>query len=239
MFFKMVSKFSFVLLVSFLFFELFSRFSLATKGVIELDEISWDRVVDGSNPILISFSDRSWKEPEGYAKVSEELKDTEVIVAKVDCNSNPNLKSRFKVESFPSVKFFPKEEKETPVSYGGENKQAEIVEFVRFQLNPKLQELKALARTFVKDNKQDRESAIKKAESIVSQLEGSDKDYGTYYISSMKKIQEKGEDFLTKEQERLNTLINSKSTMEKKKSEFTSRLNILNSFETSEKIIAA
>jgi len=55
----------------------------------------------------------------------------------------------------------------------------------------------------------------------------------------MKKIQEKGEDFLTKEQERLNTLINSKSTMEKKKSEFTSRLNILNSFETSEKIIAA
>lgn len=51
----------------------------AKKGVLELDEITWDRVVDGSKNVLVAFTEYSWKDPENYDKVSEEFKDTNVL----------------------------------------------------------------------------------------------------------------------------------------------------------------
>jgi hypothetical protein len=46
----------------------------------------------------------------------------------------------------------------------------------------------------------------------------------------MKRINEKGNDFVAKEKERLKSLIDSKGTSEGKKNEFTMRINILNAF---------
>ena len=54
--------------------------------------------------------------------------------------------------------------------------------------------------------------------------------YGNFYTASMKRIQEKGDDYVKTERERLNSLIESKSTVEKKKAEFSRKLNVLNSF---------
>jgi len=76
----------------------------------------------------------------------------------------------------------------------------------------------------------ERVAIVKKADAIVDGLEGSDKEYAAFYTSNMKKIQEKGDDFVESEKIRLNGLISSKATADKKKSEFTKRLNILNAF---------
>ncbi len=46
----------------------------------------------------------------------------------------------------------------------------------------------------------------------------------------MKKVVEKGEEFLQTEKDRLKNLLENKSTAEAKKWEFTKRLNILNTF---------
>jgi len=215
---------------SFLFaFALFVCLSSATTGVIELDEVSWSRIVDGAKPVLVAFTEYSWKDPEDYAKVSEDLKESGVIVAKVD-TSKGELKAQHNIEKFPTIKFYPRGDA-TPLVYKGNEKHTEIVDWVRLQLSPKLQELKALASKFVSDSAQ-RASTISKAEKIVSELPATDKDYGSYYVNAMKKIQEKGDDFVEKEKERLNGLLSNKATTDKKKSEFGLRLNILNSFAT-------
>jgi hypothetical protein len=46
----------------------------------------------------------------------------------------------------------------------------------------------------------------------------------------MKKVLETGEDFLSKEKTRLKGLMDNKSTGEKKRAEFSRRLNVLNTF---------
>jgi hypothetical protein len=33
------------------------------KGIIELDDISWPKIVDGSKPVLVAFTEYSWKDP--------------------------------------------------------------------------------------------------------------------------------------------------------------------------------
>jgi hypothetical protein len=35
----------------------------ARKGIIELDDVSWGRIVDGSKNVLVAFVEYSWKDP--------------------------------------------------------------------------------------------------------------------------------------------------------------------------------
>jgi len=201
----------------------------ARKGILELDDVSWDRIVDGSKPVLVAFQEFSWKDPTDYEKVSEEFKGSNVIVAKVDCSANEDLKKRFGIDKTPTFKFFAVNQKDSPLSYAGGEAPAELIDFVRVQLNPQLQELKNLAVEFMK-SAADRTKLTKKATELIDKLTGPDQEYAKFYLASMKKISEKGNDFVASEKERLNGLISNKATGEKKKGEFTKRLNILNSF---------
>jgi len=214
---------------SILLFTLFV-FVSAKRGILELDDISFDRIVDGNKAVLVAFLEHSWKDPENYDTVATELPD--LIVAKVDgsASHNSDLKTRFSITdlSKPVFKFFPKGSKE-PETYGGQANGADLIDFVRIQRNPKMKELKELASKFLSSNV-NRADSVKKAESIVNSLEGNEKDYANFYLNSMKKIQEKGVDFVGTEKTRLQNLIENKGTTENKKHEFTKRLNVLNSF---------
>jgi len=64
-------------------FCLFTFSNAVEKGVIQLDDISWDRIVDGSKPVLVAFTEWSWSDPKEYGKVSEEFRNSDVIVAKI------------------------------------------------------------------------------------------------------------------------------------------------------------
>jgi len=200
------------------------------KGVIELDNVSWDRIVDGSKPVLVAFTEFSWKDPTDYEKVSEEFQHSNVIVAKVDVSSNEELKKKFNLESYPTFSFFPVGKKDSPLAYSGAESASELIDFVRVQLNPKLQELKNLAAEFLEKTGDARDAIQKKATAIIDKLEGSDQEYGKFFLASFKKVAEKGADFIKAEKERLNGLIGNKATTEKKKSEFSKRLNVLNAF---------
>jgi hypothetical protein len=39
-------------------------FAIAKKGIIELDEITFPKIVDGSKNVLVSFNEQSWHDPE-------------------------------------------------------------------------------------------------------------------------------------------------------------------------------
>jgi len=200
-----------------------------SKGVIELDDISFDRIVDGSHPVVVSFNEFSWKNPKDYEKVAAEFKGTNVIVAKVDCKNNEDLKKKFNIESYPAVRYFAQGQTETPLLYSGADNAEDVIDFVRTQQSPKLLELKSLAVQFM-ENKSKRASSLSAAESIANNLEGPNKEYAGYFVNSMKRIQEKGDEFVIAEKERLQGLVNSPSTTDKKKNEFSKRLNVLNQF---------
>jgi len=217
-------KFNLLVLVAALLFAF-----VESKGVIELDDVCFDRIVDGSHPVLVSFNEFSWKNPKDYEKVAAEFKGTNVIVAKVDCKNNEDLKMKFNIESYPAVRFFGADQTENPLIYSGADNAEDIIDFVRTQLSPKLLELKNLATQFM-ENKSKRSSSLATAESIANSLEGPNKEYAGYFVNSMKRIQEKGDEFVAAEKTRLQGLLNSPSTAEKKKSEFSKRLNVLNQF---------
>lgn len=44
-------------------FFLFSSLVQAKKGILDLDEITFDKVVDGSQNTLVAFLEYSWKDP--------------------------------------------------------------------------------------------------------------------------------------------------------------------------------
>jgi len=207
-----------------------------SKGVIEIDEISFDRIVDGSHPVLVSFNEFGWKNPKDYEKVAAEFKGTNVIVAKVDCKNNEELKQKFQIESYPAVRFFAQGQTDSPLLYNGADNSDDVIDFVRVQLSPKLLELRALATQYM-NSKSTRSNTLAAAESIVNGLDGANKEYAAYFVNSMKKIQEKGEDFVNTEKDRLQGLVNSPSATDKKKNEFSKRLNVLNQFVTSAPVV--
>jgi len=211
----------------FLIAALFSAVALAKKGILELDDETFDKVMsDRRRPVLIAFTEYSWKDPDDYDKVAKEFDD--ILVAKVAGNDSPKLKERFGVSTYPTIKYFASGSAE-PVTAGGASKD-ELIDFVRLQQNPKLQELKQIATDFLTAAAAARPAILTKAEELAKSFEGSAATYASYFVNTIKKVLEKGEDFIEKEAARLTGLVDSKSTVAAKREEFQRRLNVLKSF---------
>jgi len=216
------------LLISFLLVSS-CRANLTPKGVIELDEKVFDLIVDGSKPVVVSFQEHGWKNPKDYENVVQEFDGQGIIFVKVDCAINKELTQRFNIENYPSIRYFAKGQTTNPAIYSGPDTSSDITDFIRVQMNPKLNELKQLAVKFFAESSS-RKSILASAESIVNGLEAVDKEYANFFVNNMKKILEKGEQFVELEKERLGGLLGNKATTEKKKQEFSRRLNVLNAF---------
>jgi len=169
-----------------------------TRGVVELDDVSWSRIVDGSKPVLVAFTEFGWKDPKDFIKVSDEFKDSEVIIAKVDTSKNEELKKTYDITTYPTFKFFPKGDKNNVQAYSGPDSAVDVIDFVRIQQSPSLKLIKDIAKQFIQ-TPPSRAEFLKKAEILVDTLSGQDKEYGAIYTSLLKKIVEKGDDFITKQ----------------------------------------
>jgi len=188
------------------------------KGIVELDEITFGRVVDGSRPTLVALLEHSWKDPDGYENVPTEFKD--LLVAKIDSATNQKLENPIKGDKFPTFAYYAKGST-TPSLHEGDLTDDEILDFVRVQQNPSLQRLKSIAKEFVADKAQ-RAKLLKEAEKIVTEVSGeSDKNYAKIFTHTMTRINEKGEEYISSEIKRLDGLIENKSTREDKKREFS------------------
>jgi protein disulfide-isomerase A6 len=198
------------------------------KGVVELDDETFDKVMSGrSNHVVVAFQEYGWKEPDDFDKVHHEF--SNVLVAKVSGHDSPKLKERFDIKTFPTIKFFPRGHAD-PVDVSGTT-YSEVIDFVRAQLNPKLQELKKLANDFMGSTEHSKRQEIAaKAEQLVASFEATSKEYANLFVTFFNKIVDKGEEFVEKESARLKGLIDSKSTIPAKREEFQRRVNILKSF---------
>jgi len=223
-----------ILGIVFLCFFLVNLTCAGKKGVLVLDELNFDKIVDGSDNVLVQIVEYTWKATD-YEKVAEEFKDNkDVIIALIEYSDNKEfLKQRFGIQSaeeLPSIKFYPSG-KTTPDEVTGDDSSS-LIEYITFSINAKLSKLKKLAKEFSESTKKD--AILKKTKEFVTK-ELPDNTWGKYYVSSMQKINEKGKDFITKEKERLNGLINNKSSTKEKVTEFKKRLTVLDAFNSETK----
>ncbi|GAB1221222.1 hypothetical protein ENUP19_0071G0046 [Entamoeba nuttalli] len=156
----------------------------------------------------------------------------DLVVAEVDCTANQETCNKYEVHGYPTLKSFPKGENKKPIAYEGGR---EVKDFVTYfntnygydrdengklgKTAGRIAELDDLVKGFA--NKENKEEIIKKAEAI----EG-----GAYYVKVMKRIIERGADYVEKEKARINKILENPSMKAKKIDDFTRNLNVLEVF---------
>ena len=205
---------------------------------------TFDRIIDGSKSVMVRFDKEysygdehdAWKS--FAAKVGESAADmlvADVGVSEYGDKDNQDLAEKFsiKTEDFPQYRLFLKGAKtDAPIVYKGDKKEDAFMRFAQSEagiwvgLPGQLKEFDALAKGFAKD----KSGSLKKAEAAAKSVDEKDADSAKYYVKVMTKATDKA-DFLTKEVERLQKMIDDGSVKASKKEQFGRRLNILSSFQ--------
>ncbi|KAI6674554.1 hypothetical protein NL676_002460 [Syzygium grande] len=177
-----------------------------------------------------------------YEKVAAAFKSEEdVVIANLDADKYKDLGEKYGVSGFPTLKFFPKNNKDGEEYDGGRD----LDDFVNFinekcgtsrdakgQLTSKagiVASLDTLVKEFVAATGEEKKAVFSKIEEEVGKLEGSSVRYGKIYLKAAKNCMDKGADYATKEIERLQRMLE-KSISTTKADEFTLKKNILSSY---------
>jgi len=105
------------------------------SAVVDLVPDNFDSVVDGSKGVFVEFYAPWCGHCKNLAPAWDALADAfkdasnEVVIAKVDADSNRDLGSRFGVSGFPTLKWFPKGST-TPKDYDGGRELDDLIKFV-------------------------------------------------------------------------------------------------------------
>jgi len=215
------------------------------RGIVKLDNTTFDRIVDGSKTVFVRFDKEysygdehdAWKELAGkVGDSSADMLSCDVGVSEYGDKDNSDIAERFSIKSddFPQYRLFTKgtSSSGTPITYTGDKKYDAFLRFLQEKagvwigLPGQVKTLDGLAKEFVSG---DKKAVLKKAEKAAGALEAKDADSGKYYVKVMGKVSEKA-DFVAKETERLQKMIDDGSVKAAKKEQFGRRLNILSSF---------
>uniref|UniRef100_A0A2N9J8E9 protein disulfide-isomerase n=1 Tax=Fagus sylvatica TaxID=28930 RepID=A0A2N9J8E9_FAGSY len=177
-----------------------------------------------------------------YEKVATAFKlEEDVEIANVDADKYKDLAEKYGVSGFPTLKFFPKNNKAGEEYEGGRD----LEDFVAFineksgtsrdgkgQLTSKagiVASLDALVKEFVAASNEEKKAVFAHIEEEVEKLTGSSARYGKIYSKAAKSSLAKGADYAKKEIERLQRILD-KSISPAKADEFTLKKNILSTF---------
>eukprot|EP00732_Lithocolla_globosa_P006409 Lithocolla_globosa_v1_NODE_7447_length_946_cov_34.413019.p1 type:complete len:251 gc:universal NODE_7447_length_946_cov_34.413019:872-120(-) len=231
--------------------------SLATPGVVPLDDITFDKLVDGSRNYLVRFHtptpSNPYYDPYSYGETESddflefvaavnEIGGTDLMLAEVIGEVNPygsessDLSLRFDIntESGPVYLLFPKSR--TPIVFKSETPatKEDLVTFVmqntrglKFNVGT-LEEFDEMVTQFWGSS--DKTQVVKETEEMVENIEDENrKEVAKYYLIVMKKVIEKGEGFLKTEIERLDKVLKG-SISTQRRAQFQNRLMVLSSF---------
>jgi protein disulfide-isomerase A6 len=221
-----------------------------TSSVVELTPANFDEIVlNPDKTVLVAFY-APWcghckSSAPTYDKLSVVFNnDQNVVIGRADASTHSVLREKYGIEGYPTVKIFPKGSDKTPIEYDQDRSLDQIVAFVNQHAGTHrttsglLSDQAGVVDTLSDYVKQFVESATDKRDAIVSQVEkaiGSlsedKKTYSAHYVKSMKKIIEKGEEYVEQELQRLDGLIQSaKQVAGERVDEFKTRSNILKLF---------
>ncbi|KAK9673290.1 hypothetical protein RND81_12G158000 [Saponaria officinalis] len=177
-----------------------------------------------------------------YEKVASAFKlEGDVVIANLDADKYKDLGEKYGVSGFPTLKFFPKNNKDGEDYDGGRD----LDDFVTFinekcgtsrdakgQLTSKagiVESLESLVKEFVSATNEEKKAVFNRLEEEVAKLEGSAARHGKIYTKIAKSCLEKGADYTKNESQRLERML-SKAISVVKADEFTLKKNILSAF---------
>ncbi|KAK7397126.1 hypothetical protein VNO78_18293 [Psophocarpus tetragonolobus] len=217
------------------------------SSVVVLSTDNFDEIVmDETKDVLVEFY-APWcghckALSPTYEKVAAAFNlDKEVVIANVDADKYKDLAEKYGVSGYPTLKFFPKNNKAGQDYDGGR----ELDDFVAFinekcgtyrdgkgQLTSKagiIASLDDLVKEFVNADDDDKKAVYSRLEEEVKKLKGSSARHGDLYLKLAKKGMEKGADYAKNEIHRLDRMLE-KSISPAKADEFTLKKNILSTF---------
>ncbi|KAJ8447790.1 hypothetical protein Cgig2_015153 [Carnegiea gigantea] len=223
------------------------KIAAAPSHVVILSPSNFDDVVmDKSKHVLVEFY-APWcghckALASTYEKVATAFKlEKDVVIANLDADKYKDLAEKYGVSGFPTLKFFPKNNKDGEDYEGGRD----LDDFVSFinekcgthrdakgQLTSKagiVESLETLVKEFVSATNDEKKAIFTRLEEEVGKLEGSSARYGKIYTKAAKSCMEKGADYAKNEIQRLERML-SKVINPTKADEFTLKKNILSMF---------
>lgn len=220
--------------------------AINAKGCTPLDSWTFDKIIPKFKAAVVKF-DIAYpygKKHEEYTKLSAAGRGSpQLLVAEVGVKDygdmeNMDLAERFGVvkEDFPKVMLFVSG-KDDHVVFEGEFNAEELKKFIRrhsevyIGLEGCLEAFDRIVDRFmVTENHSDRKALLRRAEDEWDKLKSpSDQQIAETYVKIMRKVIEKGTEFVTLEKARVEGLMNERITKEKKE-EMQGRLNVLKSF---------
>jgi protein disulfide-isomerase A6 len=203
---------------------------------------NFDKIVkDESKDVLVEFYAPWCGHCKRLAPIWDELanvfrNEEDIVIAKVDADAHKDLGSRYGVTGFPTIKFFPKGNKEGEEFNAGRELK-DLVSWInekahKFRLPTGaydasvgvIDSLTEVGRKIVAGEEEAREEATKKMGEITDKVQAGFAKYYQKFFDEMAK----DKDYVAKETARLTRML--KGALSPKKSdEFTVRLNILRS----------
>jgi len=222
-----------------------AKVSKAPSDVVILDSSNFDQIVlDNNKHVLVEFY-APWcghckKLAPTWEKLANVFKnEDEVVIANIDADKYGDVGSRFGVSGFPTLKFFPKDNKEG-IAFEGGRELSDFVKYINEKTGAKRTESGRLEETFGRVSSldviastflsSDKNSVLKTAEEKVKTLQGAEATHGDLYVKYMNAIIKKGNSFVETEKERLSKIIEGGSVSSQKIDEFTVRKNIISQF---------
>ncbi|XP_071715978.1 probable protein disulfide-isomerase A6 [Rutidosis leptorrhynchoides] len=205
-----------------------------------------DIVLDSKKDVLVEFYAPWCGHCKSLAPIYETLatafkNEEDVVIANLDADNHKDLAEKYGVSGYPTIKFFPKNNKDGEDYEGGRD----IDSFVTF-INEKcgtsrdakgqltsnaglIAELDTLVKEFVSAGNDEKKALYAKIEEEVGKLTGSSARYGKIYVKAAKSSLSKGGDYAKNEIQRLERIL-AKSISPSKADEFTLKKNILSAF---------
>jgi len=225
-----------------------ARVKKAPSQVVVLNDNNFDSVVlDPTKDVLVKFY-APWcghckKLAPEWEKLGQAFGNEEnVVIAKYDADAHKGKGSKYGVTGFPTLIWFPKDNKEG-VKYEEGRDLASLVGYVNNkagtnrQLNGlpaenagRIESLDAIAKKFIASASA-RAELLKEAQGVASKLSGADASSGKFYTHVMQKVIDNGDSFIANELARLNRMLSGGAVVGPKVDEFSKRLNILAAFE--------
>jgi protein disulfide isomerase len=218
-----------------------------TGPVITLVGKNFEEIVYNKegNPVFVEFY-APWcghckKLAPTWEKLASIYKNEEnIVIANVDADKHKDVGGRFGVSGFPTIKFFPKDNK-AGVAYEGGRELPDFVKYINEKTGAKrtatgkleesagrISQLDSLVSGFLSSTT--KEDALKKAEGVIKSLTGEAAKHGEHYLNYMKAIIKKGKDVVETEAARLGKMLDGGNLTPNKVDEFTVRKNILSQF---------
>jgi protein disulfide-isomerase-like protein len=220
-----------------------ARISKAASAVTVLSPNNFESVVlDSTKNVFVEFYAPWCGHCKRLTPIWEKLAgvfkhENDVVIANLDADSHKDIATKYGVSGFPTLIYFPKEDKNGD-RYNGGRELPDLLAHINTKAgtqrleNGRLSEtvgrdsaLDELAQKFI-SNPAERASLFAQAETLAKSNKNAE-----WYPKFMNVIIKKGEDWVAKEQERLKGMLDGDALSGEKIDEFTIRTNVLNAFQ--------